>query len=134
MKWWRYKMITIEEMEVMLDEIAEELPQEFYKELNGGILLLPETKRNTEVAGTDLYIMGQYHRSGNLGRYISIYYGSFIQLYGHLSSDKLKDRLRQTLKHEFRHHLESLAGDRSLEKQDEQDMVKYASRALRRKT
>lgn len=39
-------MIEIEEFEKMLDEIADELPQEFYKELNGGILLLPRAKTN----------------------------------------------------------------------------------------
>ena len=32
-------MVTIDEAQVMLDEIAEELPSGIYKELNGGILL-----------------------------------------------------------------------------------------------
>ena len=39
-------MIDIDEVEKILDEIATELPQEFYKELNGGILLLPRAKIN----------------------------------------------------------------------------------------
>ena len=33
-------MIEIDEVEIMLNEIASEL-QELYKELNGGIVLLP---------------------------------------------------------------------------------------------
>ena len=33
-----------EEVGTMLDEIAAELPQEFYKDLNGSIILLPEVK------------------------------------------------------------------------------------------
>ena len=39
-------MLPIDEMEEILDEIPMELPQEFYKELNGGIILLPEVKMN----------------------------------------------------------------------------------------
>ncbi|MCL2383823.1 MAG: hypothetical protein FWC79_06890 [Oscillospiraceae bacterium] len=41
-------MISIEEVEEMLDEIAESLPQEFYHKLNGGILLLPEARKHPE--------------------------------------------------------------------------------------
>lgn len=124
-------MITIEEMEQMLEEIAEELPQEFYKELNGGIILLPETKRNTEFKSDDLYILGQYHRNGSMGRYISIYYGSMMAIYGHQSNERIKNQLVKTLKHEFRHHLESLGGERGLEVEDEKEMAKYAQRKAR---
>ena len=35
-------MMTIDEFEEAMDQIAEELPEEFYRELNGGILILPE--------------------------------------------------------------------------------------------
>lgn len=37
-------MATIEEVQIILDEIAEELPAEIYKDLNGGIVLLPQVK------------------------------------------------------------------------------------------
>ena len=40
------------------DMLAEELPYEFYRELSGGILLLPEEKRSPH--GDDLCIMGEY--------------------------------------------------------------------------
>ena len=40
-------MITIEEVQTILDEIASEFPQEFYKDLNGGIVLLPQVKLHT---------------------------------------------------------------------------------------
>lgn len=119
------EMIEIDEFEKMLDEIAAELPQEFYKELNGGILLLPEAKLNPEGRDNDLYIMGEYHSGGSMGRYIVIYYGSFQELYGHLSREALKKKLAHTLKHEFTHHLESLAGERDLEKEDEKFMADY---------
>ena len=63
-------MITIDDAQVMLDDIAEGLPQEFYKELNGGILLLPDVKFSEYARKDDLYIMGEYVRSGVMGRLI----------------------------------------------------------------
>ena len=121
-------MVDFDEVGIMLDEIAAELPQEFYKELNGGIILLPEAKKNRVRGSNNLYIMGEYHRGGGLGRYITIYYGSFEQLYGHLTRESLKEQLAHTLKHEFTHHMESLAGERGFEKKDEQFLNDYFSR------
>ncbi len=124
-------MISLNEMEEILDEIATEFPQEFYRELNGGIILLPDTKFNNISEKNFLYILGEYHRSSNMGRYISIYYGSFIRLYGHLDRNAFKERLRQTLKHEFTHHMESLAGERELEKKDTRYIENYLRRINR---
>lgn len=121
-------MIEIDEVEKILDEIATELPQEFYKELNGGILLLPQTKLSPAGRGNDLYIMGEYHSGGGMGRYIVIYYGSFQQLFGNLGRGALKRKLAHTLKHEFTHHLESLAGERDLEKEDDKFLEDYRKR------
>ncbi|MDD2215493.1 MAG: metallopeptidase family protein [Eubacteriales bacterium] len=121
-------MIDINEVEKILDEIATELPERFYKELNGGILLLPQVKRNPIGKDNDLYVMGEYHHSGSMGRYIVIYYGSFEKLYGNLGRNALKKRLAHTLKHEFTHHLESLAGERNLEKEDEKFLEEYLKR------
>lgn len=120
-------MIEFDETAKILDEIAAELPQEFYKELNGGIILLPEAKLNKIGRQNDLYIMGEYHVGGGLGRYITIYYGSFERLYGHLAREPLKEKLAHTLKHEFTHHLESLAGERGLEIKDEKFLEDYLS-------
>jgi len=124
-------MIPIDEVEEILDEIATELPQEFYNELNGGIILLPDVRLDPAGLHNDLYIMGEYHSGGGLGRYIAIYYGSFERVYGHLSREGLKKQLAQTLKHEFTHHLESLAGEDDLEEEDERFMQDYLWRAGR---
>ena len=118
-------MITIDEMEEMLEEISRELPPEFYKELNGGILLLPDLKISPEAIDDDLYTMGEYRYSPSMGRYIIIYYGSFRRLYGHMTGEQLKTRLRETLYHEFTHHMESLAGERGLEIKDEWELAQY---------
>jgi hypothetical protein len=124
-------MVTIEEMEEMLDALALELPADFYKELNGGIVLLPEALMHEQSKGKDLYIMGQYRRSPNMGRYIVIFYGSFQKVHGGLGREELMDKLRATLRHEFRHHLESLAGERGLEMEDEEDLKAYLERKAR---
>lgn len=126
-------MITIEEAQVMLDEIAESLPQEFYKELNGGILLLPDAKLSSYAEQEDLYTMGEYHNSHSMGRIIYIYFGSFEKIYPHITAEGVKKKLRDTLLHEFTHHLESLAGEKGLEKKDALQLQKYQEGHRRRK-
>lgn len=118
-------MISIEEVEEMLDELATTLPQEFYNKLNGGVLLLPDIKRHPKGRKDDLYILGQYHYSSSMGRYIEIYYGSFMQIYGHLSKESLYKKLRETLIHEFTHHMEFLAGEEGLVEKDRRKLQKY---------
>ncbi len=126
-------MISISEVEAMLEEAAEQIPQELYRDLNGGIILLPEAKLHPGHVANDLYILGEYHRSRAMGRYIAIYYGSFKQVSRHLNNAQLKKKLAHTLKHEFTHHVESLAGERDLEIEDERNIAKYLSQHRRRK-
>ncbi len=123
-------MVTIEEMQLILDELASDLPEQIYEGLNGGIVLLPEAKPSPVSQHNDLYILGEYHVAGVMGRYIAIYYGSFIQLFGHLKIESLREKLDHTLKHEFTHHLESRAGERGLEIED----AKYIENYLKQKT
>ena len=112
-------MLTIDEVQEVLNDLAEELPEAFFKELNGGIILLPEAKQSEYSQNGDLYNLGSYHRGGGMGNYIAIYYGSFERLYSHLSDEALKNQLRKTLRHEFRHHMENLSGEKGLEVEDE---------------
>lgn len=111
----------------MLDELAEELPEVFYKDLNLGIVLVDEVKYHSEFKKGELVILGEYHRS-RLGRQIKIYYGSFRRIYSQVSKEELKEHLRDTLRHEFTHHIESLAGDRSLEIEDEIKLARWRER------
>lgn len=116
---------TIDEVHNILDEIAEGLPADFFKDLNEGIVLLPEYKLHPESRARDkLYIMGEYGKSIT-GRHIKIYYGSFKRVYNGISLEILREKLRDTLLHEFTHHLESLAGERGLEIKDCHDLERY---------
>ncbi len=118
-------MITIDEMEEMLDQIASGIPKEFYYQLNGGILLLPEAKLSPHARADDLWILGEYARDYSMGRYISIFYGSFMKIHGRASKKVIYEQLKETLLHEFTHHMESLAGERGLEIWDQEQLEKY---------
>jgi hypothetical protein len=48
-----------------------------------------------------------------------------IRVFGHLTPAQFKEELRETLLHEFTHHLEFLAGERGLEIKDAIAMEKY---------
>lgn len=111
----------------MLDELAAELPEVFFSELNGGVNLLPDVVPSPHARGDDLYILGHYCRGGAMGRYINIYYGSMVRVHGHLDREQFRAKLREVLRHEFRHHMESLGGERGLEKEDEDFIDEYLS-------
>lgn len=113
------KIVTLEEFEVMLDEIVQTLPKDFFRELNGGIHASENEKLHKQAVNNDLWILGEYCNSTQLGRSIVIYYGSFMRLFGNRNHIFIKERLRKNVLHEFRHHLESLAGERDLEIEDE---------------
>ena len=121
-------MITIDEMQTILDELAEELPADFYRYLNGGIILLPEVHTSPHSSNDDLYILGEYHSGGIMGNYISIYYGSFERLYSYLGEEAIKNELRIVLRHEFRHHMETMAGEKDLIIEDEKYIKNYLSK------
>ena len=67
-------------------------------------------------------------------RQIILYKGSFDQVYPHSDAAEAKEILRGVLRHEFRHHLEFLAGVHdasSLEAEDEREKRAYLSRHQR---
>jgi hypothetical protein len=108
----------------MLDEIAAELPEEIFHELNGGVCLLSETKRSKADPDGNLFTLGEY-RHDQMGRYIVIYYGSVRAVHGRDTPEDLRENLRKLLAHELTHHLESLAGERDLEIKDAIDLDEY---------
>jgi hypothetical protein len=118
-------MIELDTINGMLDDIAEKLPPEIFRELNGGVVLTPDIKYHPEAKGQDLYIMGEYHREREMGRYIMMYGGSFQAMYGEGTKQRMRQELEKTLKHEFVHHLESLAGEKDLEIEDARQLARF---------
>ncbi len=102
-------MITFDECGAMLDEIADSMPYELYRDLNGGISLLPQLKVHPKALNNDLFILGEYIRN-SLGNAIVFYYGSINRVYGSLDNEEYRKKLVEILHHEVRHHNEYLAG------------------------
>ncbi len=120
-------MITFEECAQMLDEIADSMPYELYRDLNGGISLLPQIKLHPKAVDKDLFILGEYIRN-SLGKSIVFYYGSINRVYGHLPRDEYYKQLVRILHHEVRHHNEYLAGCDDLGLIDKQEIESYLRR------
>ena len=120
-------MVTFEEAEIMLDEILTELPDEIFHRLNGGVVIVPDERQSSHSRRPgDLYTLGEYHHQPmGLGRFVKIYYGSLMRLYSHLPPEKFRVKLKDVLHHELIHHLESLAGERDLEKKDALELDYY---------
>lgn len=55
-----------------------------------------------------------------------------MQVYGYMTEEALRKRVRKTVLHEFRHHLESLAGERDLEVEDAIQIARYKERGNER--
>lgn len=121
-------MISLERFEEITEEITGTLPEEFFRELHGGVIVREQVKIHPAARDNDLFVMGEYHRDRYLGRFVVLYYGSFAACCGYLSEEALRERLRKVILHEFRHHLESLAGERDLEIEDARELYAYKQR------
>ena len=121
-------MMMYEEFEQIAYEIAETLPEDFFRELHGGIVVKRRCMLHPKAEGNDLFILGEYHRNKHLGRFVVLYYGSFERCFHAFSEEELRDKIRKVLLHEFRHHLESLAGERDLEIEDMIELSRYKYR------
>ncbi len=122
-------MITSEEYRSIISELLDELPEAFFKGLTGGVITSDAMVIPDYARGNDLYTMGQYQVSSGI-RQIVMYKGSFDRVHPDADAAKAKELLRGILRHEFRHHLESLGGihnSSSLEAEDERDKQAYLS-------
>ena len=117
-------VLTYDEVGDLLDEIAEDFPPAFFEHLNGGILLEREAKPDLKFPPGEMYIMGEY-RQDLFGSSILIYYGSFAALLSDDPREVWVDELRTTLRHELTHHVEGLAGERSLEYKDSAQLEQF---------
>lgn len=118
--------LSFDEVGEILDEMAEEFPPVFYRDLNGGISLLPDAVEDPEFPPGEIYIMGEYC-DDQMGRYINLYYGSFAALAEReeWTQEDWEDELFTTLAHEFTHHIEGLALEGGLDRKDEAELEAF---------
>ena len=108
---------TYEQMGDWLEDIAQEFPEAFFSELDGGIQLEEAPLPDPDFPPGEMYIMGEYVHD-MLGRYILLYYGSFAALLAEEDEDTWMDEIFLTVAHEFTHHLEETAGLHALDDKD----------------
>lgn len=115
-------------------EIAREetalLPSYVFEELDGGVVADPNVYLHPGRLSDDLYVMGTYSQ-GIYGSQIVLYYGSFQATMPFASTEQMRKKIRETVRHEFRHHLETRAGifgKDSLIEEDREEMKKYYER------
>lgn len=119
-------ILSFDEVGALLDEMAEEFPPVFYRELNGGISLLPEAVEDPEFPPGEIYIMGEYCND-QMGLYINLYYGSFAALAERedWGQETWEDELYTTLSHELTHHMEGRGGLHALDDRDAEELEEY---------
>lgn len=120
---YRYRPpVSLDEFNAMLGRMLDEIPDTLLRDLNGGVIVEPGSKHSDEAPGT--LLMGEYHQHPHLGRFIVLYYGSFVWLLG---SDRpaWEEEMRATLRHEIRHHIEERAGVSDLRREDREQLRRF---------
>ena len=119
-------ILTIDQVNEILDEIAEGFPAALFDGLNGGVNLLEETVEDPEFPPGEMYILGEYC-DDLLGLYINLYYGSFAALAEREDSTESvwRDELRTTLSHELTHHMENRSGLHALDDRDAEELARW---------
>ncbi|MBQ4192612.1 MAG: hypothetical protein II650_00010 [Clostridia bacterium] len=120
-------MLTLEEYRTIIEELMDELPEEFFRDLNGGVIVSEALAIPDYARGGDIFTMGQYLVYSGM-RQIVMFKGSFDRVYPQADEAEARRLLRGILRHEFRHHLEFLGGvhnSTSLEAEDERRKQEY---------
>ena len=120
-------MIGRREKKKIIEELLDELPEAFFRELNGGVIVSEARIVPDYARADDLYTLGEYRTAYGM-RQIVMFKGSFDRVYPQADAAEARELLRGILRHEFRHHLESLGGihnSSSLEAEDERDRQAY---------
>ena len=123
-------MISLDEYRSIISELLDELPEEFFRDLTGGVIVSRAMVIPDYARGGDLCTMGVYKVFSGV-RQIVMYKGSFDRVYPQADMDEARTILRGVLRHEFRHHLEFLGGIHdasSLEAEDEREKRAYLAR------
>ena len=119
-------ILTIDEVNDLLDDMADAIPECLFDGLNGGVNLLEEAEPDPEFPPGEMYILGEY-RDDLLGDYINLYYGSFAAIAEREEWDDetWEQELRVTLAHELTHHMELRSGLHALDDRDEEELEAF---------
>ena len=119
-------VLSIDQVNDLLDEMAEQFPEALFDGLNGGVNLLEEAVPDPEFPEGEMYILGEY-LDDLLGNYINLYYGSFAALAEKEDWDRStwEAELRTTLSHELTHHMELRGGLHALDDRDEAELEEF---------
>ena len=119
-------VLTIDRVNDLLDEMAEEFPEALFDGLNGGVNLLEEAVPDPDFPPGEMHILGEYC-DDLLGRSINLYYGSFAALAEKedWDEDTWADELYTTLSHELTHHMEGRGGLHALDDRDAEELEQY---------
>ncbi|WMI80191.1 metallopeptidase family protein [Anaerotignum sp. MB30-C6] len=125
-------MISMEEFEILADQVANEIPSVFYNGLNGGIRLKEEERLHPlSREKAPVYILGLYIKDEFLGCRIELYYGSFAKVCRNFVKERMIKEIRDVLRHEFQHHVEIMCGNIDLILEDEKELKKIEKRRRR---
>lgn len=109
--------MTLEAYTDFASEILDtEIPPILLEGLNLGVIINPELKRSVDEPNR--IIKGQYVVN-RLGNQIILHYGTFNYLYANRPESLWQEAIRATIKHEFIHHIERLAGQDDLAKKEQ---------------
>lgn len=116
--------MTFEAFRAAVEAMVDDIPEEFLRGLQG-VHVLPQARPEEDFE--DVFRLGEYLDPGaadflggqaGLGRHIALYYGSFVAVAGDDPDFDWEGEIWDTLTHELRHHVESLAGEDFLVQDD----------------
>lgn len=126
--------MTYEEFKTLIEAMVDDIPADFTRGLQG-VHVLREARGEEEYE--DVWRLGEYLDPGpeaflggheGLGRHVALYYGSFVKLSEADPDFDWEEEAWETLTHELRHHVESLAGDVTLIEDDELNKADFKRR------
>ena len=120
-------MLSTEAYRQIVSDLLNELPEPFFRDLTGGVIVSEAAVIPGYAHDRDLYTLGEYRVFSGV-RQIILYKGSFDRAHPQADAGEARCLLRGVLRHEFRHHMEYLAGIHgadSLEAEDERKKRAY---------
>lgn len=126
--------MSFADFRAMVEEMVTEIPEAFLTGLQG-VHVLEQARPEEDYV--DVWRLGEYLDPGpesflgsgeGLGRHVALYYGSFMAVADGDADFDWEEEAWDTLTHELRHHVESLAGDGALIEQDQLDAQHFPKR------